>query len=282
MNARLDWHPDGRRLLALRDGVVTLGDERAFTDVLDARFDPDGQVVTVARASPRMTCAALAAEARAHAAFEDPVVRAPGYTFTLGDLGVGNEGTVSMALSADARLLAIAWETRAWDDGTYRRASGRGFVVLDLAPVRHARVPRIVDRAYHECVRDPGPTALAFDRRKRPRLAIATPDAGAAHGVIRVGAGDRYPRTRRGGARAVALDDRGVVAAYAYPRGVGERLVGVEYLAVEARGEPAVAVRDTLWIEPALDDVVALAFDRTGRRIACLAASGAIDVIPVP
>jgi hypothetical protein len=43
-----------------------------------------------------------------------------------------------------------------------------------------------------------------------------------------------------------------------------------------------VEVEDTLWLDPAVPDIAALAFDPDGRRIACLASDGTIDVVPVP
>ena len=39
---------------------------------------------------------------------------------------------------------------------------------------------------------------------------------------------------------------------------------------------------DTLSIDPELPDLVAVAFSRDSRQLACLASTGAIEIVPVP
>ena len=99
-------------------------------------------------------------------------------------------------------------------------------------------------------------------------------------GVIRLDREGPYPLAGPGGARAVALDDRGVLAAYAYA--TGDKRLRVDYLSRYVRGAPVVEISDTLWIDPDAGELVALAFAPDSRRIACVDASGAIDVVPVP
>ena len=72
---------------------------------------------------------------------------------------------------------------------------------------------------------------------------------------------------------------RGVIAAYGYRTAPRLRF---DYLSPDAKGAATVDVVDTLWLDSEVPDLVALAFSADSRRIACLASSRAIDVVPVP
>jgi hypothetical protein len=61
-----------------------------------------------------------------------------------------------------------------------------------------------------------------------------------------------------------------------------EARLRVDYLEPGVKRVSRIAILDALWIDSDLDDIVALAFDRTSRRIACRGASGSIDIVPVP
>ncbi|HEU0037311.1 MAG TPA: hypothetical protein VFQ53_42160 [Kofleriaceae bacterium] len=184
-------------------------------------------------------------------------------------------GRTTAALSEDGARVAIGTETRAWESGRERIASGRGVLVIAIDD------DETVDRFWYECARDEAPLRFAFDAGPRRRLAIAAPEREDGFGTLRLGAGEVYPRTHRGGARAVALDGRGLLAAFAYPTGVGERRLRVDYLVPKTKGPVVVEITDTLWLDPDCEPI-ALAFDRDSRRIACLAADGGVEVVPVP
>jgi len=168
-----------------------------------------------------------------------------------------------LALSPDAGHVAVGWHTR----------TERGIAVFDV------RRDRLVVRETYE-VRAAYPVvalAFAFDDAGS-RLAFALADRGVLHGGIfelARGDGDR-PAVHASGAHAVALDARGLIAAFAR----GRELV-FEFLD-EARAGASVRVESTLAYESNLPDLVALAFDPTSRWLACLATDGTIDVMPVP
>jgi hypothetical protein len=203
-----------------------------------------------------------------------------------------SQNRIAGALSTDASVLALGFEIRDYSE-LLRRPDAptrcqRGLLVLALAATRHgpSRWVRAteLDRRYSDIVGDGGPLRFAFDkgRYSRRRLAIAPPAGEAGAGVIRVDKREAYVPGRPGGATAVALDDRGILAAWAYRTGVAERRLQIDYLAPEPKGAPVVEIQDTLWIDPDLDDLVAIAFDSSGRRIACLGADGNVEIVPVP
>ena len=176
-------------------------------------------------------------------------------------------GRTSAALSDDGRLIAIGYATHA----------ERGWVVIQLA----TEVARARD--WRDGADEPGPMALAFDRRGN-RFIHASPEAIDDVGPIRVGRGFDHARDHRGGARCVALDDRGVLAGYGYavtPPGARGRIV-VDYLSSAATGGAAIEIVDTMSIDPSLADVAAIAFAPDARRIACLASDGSLEIVPVP
>lgn len=321
---RIQWAASGDRLLTCLAGVPRMhGVDGALerelgADYLDARWLDGGGVIAVDRYghAERFTMhgapygrephdstwryARAAIDARglrvALVSDHDDVVvattereRRIAWRFDRWDFGLQPEsGRTTVCLSEDGAMLALGYETRAWESGADRVASGRGFLViaLDTAPDpershRERARASVVDRYWYECVRDDAFTRFAFDAGPRKRLAIATPEREPGFGTIRLDAGELYPRAHLGGARAVALDGRGLLAAFAYPTGVGERRLRVDYLAPRAKGPVIVELADTLWLDPDCEPV-ALAFDPDGRRIACLAADGGVEVVPVP
>jgi hypothetical protein len=187
----------------------------------------------------------------------------------------------SVALAADGRLLAMGYQT----------ATSRGWLVFDLTP--QERPERLMDTwrapiASREEIElepalapVPAPLAFAFDRTRR-RLAVVMPERAPGIGVIRLGAPGPALRKHQGGARCVALDAHGVRAAYAYPAGTGEARLRVDYLAPAAKGPRTVELLETLWIDPGVGELHALAFDPEGHRIACLGEDGALEIAPVP
>ncbi len=183
----------------------------------------------------------------------------------------------SAALAADGHLLAIGYQAESW----------RGWLIVDLTlqarPERLGgtwRAP-VVDREAFELEPAPAPLAFAFERTRR-RLAVATPDPAPGSGVIRIEAPGPAAREHLGGASCVALEERGIRAAYAYPAGLGEARLRIDYLAPAAKGPRAVEILDTQWIEPGLGELCALAFEPAGHRIACLGADGGVEIAPVP
>ena len=55
-----------------------------------------------------------------------------------------------------------------------------------------------------------------------------------------------------------------------------------DYLSPNAKGPVAVEILDTQTLEHELPDIAAMAFSRDRRRLACLASTGAIEIVPVP
>lgn len=93
---------------------------------------------------------------------------------------------------------------------------------------------------------------------------------------MRLPGADEPAPPHAGGAQAVALDDRGLVAAYA--TGPAIRL---DYLDAAATGPRLVAVTESLAIDIELAEITALAFDPTSRMIACVSSTNAVDIVPV-
>lgn len=306
---RIDWSHDGGALLAFVDGTLrrhALDGASSILDgpdLLDAVWQVDGSIVAIdVRNRARRYRDGARAELPTRFETQLTYVRlarggdcylARGGTNFVATLegrelwksighGHGITGYTSAEISSDGKRLAFATETIGEAHFNWQREAGRGWVVLDASRDRvldrswTARPPRAPGEM-------PGTARLAFDAGAR-RLAIAIPEPGPCVGAIRIGKDERYPRAHLGGARAVALDDKGILAAYAYPRGIEDapRRLRVDYLEPGVKGGSSIAVLDTLWIDPDLDDIVALAFDRTSRRIACLDARGRIDVVPVP
>lgn len=305
---RIEWSHDGSELLTCLDGTLRRGETIVDgPNILDARWRPDGSIVSIdTRDVPRLhgtesvalsdgsfrgaTRATIAGDTDSYVAITPPD---PDGVYAIGlyvstfegkrrwqlnhEHGVSLDQHASLAISNDAHLVAIGYENLAWANYTAARNQGRGWIVIDT------RKDRVIDRSWVATQRQPHRLEIVFDQRGR-RIAMATPETQPCIGAIRVGRDEVYPREHLGGARAVALDDKGILAAYAYPTSVAAapRRLRVDYLESGAKGGSKLEILDTLWIDPTIDDIVALAFDRTSRRIACLGASGAIDIVPVP
>ena len=102
--------------------------------------------------------------------------------------------------------------------------------------------------------------------------------------MIRPNVSEIYSREVPGGHTAVALEYRGDLVAYAYravPAGARGRL-RFDYLTPAVAGPTRVEILDTQTLEVELPDVVAMAFSHDRRRLACLASTGAIEIVPVP
>ncbi len=199
-------------------------------------------------------------------------------------LGERNQSQkVGIEMSPDGRLVAIGYVQ-----------SSRAWIVIELATDQFLQrsTVKLDDRrplAMPSPARpaQPGqgkPQLFAFDHHGT-RLAHAVPDHVPSWGVTRLDVEDRdLQKLVPGGANAVALDAGGQLAAYAYakpPEGARGRL-RIDYLSPEPTGGATVAVIDSLSIDPALPDIVALAFSRDSRQLACLASTGAIEIVPTP
>jgi hypothetical protein len=312
---RIDWAPGDVALATCRLGAVHVHDLRGRTSpqrasrelaadrILDARWQADGRILGIDDrgalewgADGELAGQRHATEPRPpHAAFiaadgQRFVAIGPGVRASLpSDLYVkdisgervwtlngysheilGWEGRLSAALSGDGTLVAVGYETPG--------SRSRSFVVIEIES------DDVLDRGK---LRGParGPLLLAFDEAGT-RLVQGVADSAEGLSPIRVGLGrtEAYGLGHPGGAVAVAIDRGGQLAAFAYPApppGARGRL-RVDYLSPEALGMPTVEVLDTLSIEPALPDLVALAFSRDSRSLACLASTGAIEIVPVP
>ncbi len=193
------------------------------------------------------------------------------------------------ALSDDATILVVGYATR----GSARGPAGRGWVAYDLTELHRSAEPSylrpeppLIDRDWYPVETGAGVLQLAFARLGR-RFAMAGPEAAGEYGAIRLRSGTTFAdpvrgesRTIPGGACAIAIDDRGVLVARAYPAGAAEHRLRIDYLATHAKGA-VVDVVDTLWLDPDCTAIVALAFDADSRRVACLDASGRVEVLPV-
>jgi hypothetical protein len=185
----------------------------------------------------------------------------------------------SAALAADGRRLAMG----------YQGATQSGWVVIELSPPEHPERSgiwraEVIDRGviFLDDGPERRPLAFAFDRSGR-RLALLLPDRHAPGiGVLRLGTPGPEARELLGGATCVALDERGVRAVYAYPEGAGEARLRVDYLAPATKGPRVVERHDTVWLEPDVGELCALAFEPGGHRIACLGEDGRVAVVPVP
>jgi len=313
---RVEWAPDGTRLLVCIGGTIAIHAEggalqrvAAPAGFLDARWRSDGTIVGLDSygvlrsftmhgalytaeppppprdAQTTFSAGALSGDGATCVVIDDINVHVRSgqrrWRFSEHDYGINSEpGRYSAALSADGKLLALGYQTRA-ATARWSIQSGRGWLVLDMVPPRrpassyyYEPPAQVVDRGWYEVAVSDGALRFAFDGKAR-RLAIAAPERELGFGVVRVGVGEAK-RAHAGGAVAVAVDERGILAGYA----VAGR-VRVDYLAPQLKGPAVVELLDTLWIDPDRAPV-ALALDRAGRRIACLAADGAVEIVPVP
>lgn len=186
---------------------------------------------------------------------------------------VHRTGARGAHLTRDGRIVVVAHATAESGDP---RPPGRGFLLIDLEQsIEH---PRILARSWQQMPNHPEPTLFAFSA-DGTRMIQASPDPVAHVGAIRVGSNGEYVANQPGGAHALAIDPRGIIAAYAYPD--QPRRFRIDYLDPDPGG-PMIDVLDTLWIDPSLPDVAALAISPDSRSIACLASDGSLEVIVVP
>jgi hypothetical protein len=291
---RIEWDPLDVAVATLVGGVVRIHEgadvHEHSRDVLDMRWLADGPILTIdqngrirsfrgtdviegRQIGYRLGGASIAAGGErlvaVHKAGMIGVESRTGHIFSP-QIDGAPYTDASATLSGDGRRVAIAYATN---------QAGRGVVVFDVDQ------RRMLDRTYAaQPIDRVASVKLAFDHAGK-RLALALPEVGVpALGVIRVAAGDVYPRTMPGGATAVAIDRNGELVAYAHrevPAGARGRL-RFDYLDPKARGGVLVDILDTQTLESELPDLVALAFSRDRRRLACLSSTGAIEIVPVP
>ncbi|MEO8841622.1 MAG: hypothetical protein ABI591_20585 [Kofleriaceae bacterium] len=180
---------------------------------------------------------------------------------------------VGIEMSPDGRLVAIGYSS-----------GGRAWIVIEIESDQFLQRAGSKTEPSKISGRVAAPQLFAFDHAGT-RLAHAVPDKTTSWGVTRLASEDReIAKTVPGGARAVALDRGGLLAAYAYeqpPEGARGRL-RIDYLSPAETGPATVETIDTLSIEPDLPDIIALAFSRDSRQLACLASTGAIEIVPTP
>lgn len=303
--ARIDWAFDDLSLLSWRAGVLRIYDVHAPTNVrevaahgaLDVRWHGDGRIVAVeshgwrqwtrtgepcGQATRRYSRRALAA-AIAHggerfvgigefnqrtgidvyvASIEGELV----WTLAADTHRADVYGRASASLSGDGTIVAIGFRGRDSSPGQLE------FVAIEIA------TDRIVDRGTIRVVNVTEVTlALATTG---DRMVVSGSES---LGAIRLGRGDAYARDDVQPS-AVALDDTRALAAFAFQtirQGARGRL-RVDYLSHASDGSSTIEVLDTLTLDPALPDIVALAFSRDSRYVACLASTGAIEIVQVP
>jgi len=203
------------------------------------------------------------------------------WTFSFADHALHASGARSAVLAPDGAALAISYATLPGDP----RPPGRGWIVLAVDATKPGEQVAFkeLDRHWLQTSAEPGPTLFAFDARAA-RMIHASPETTPHVGAIRIGKQRkdpaRYTTAHPGGAHAIALDPRGIIAAYAYPD--APRRVRVDYLDPADAELSMIEVLETLTIDPALPDVAALAFSPDSHAIACLSRSGAIEIVPVP
>jgi hypothetical protein len=320
--SRIDWAPDDRALVSCIAGAVRIHDlsgrasprarvkiytrEVAAARVLDARWRADGNVLGIDDRGMlvwnavgelvaqrhmlderRAVFAAIAAGGTHFVSIAPARNRVPSSSavyitavagereWTLNpnahDVAVW-EGRAQAALSGDAKVVAIGYQTQGRRH-EFIAIEVESDLMLDRGSVRAGGTPPAS-----------GPVMVALDEHGE-RLALAAPGTGDQMGVIRLGRGaEDYERSHPSGAHALALDATGNLAAFGYaatPDGARGRL-RVEYLDHASTTSATVGVLDTLSIDPALPDIVALAFSRDSRCLACLASTGEIEIVPVP
>jgi hypothetical protein len=204
------------------------------------------------------------------------------WTYRPDDYDVHASSPVHVALAPTGARLAFAHATLPDD----KRPSGRGWIVIavdtaatDAVVARPSGRKPNLDRHWLQTRAEPGPTVFAFSA-DGARMIHASPESTPHVGAIRIGKDRAYTETHPGGAHAIALDARGIIAAYAYPD--APRRFRIDYLDPEDSQASMIDVIDSLYIEPSLPDVAALAFSPDSHAIACLAKTGAIEIVPVP
>jgi len=262
----------------LADGPMFTVEDRGFL-----RWRRDGALVDEHQRVPRynyqkLVGAVIASSGARFVALDGQVGYSPvatvanvaGPIFQLRVDGARSEGPRTVALSGDGSRVAIAYDTV---------EAGRGVAVWDVDD------EKLLDRTWAAQPIDREASAkLELDLTGK-RMIAAVPEVGVGSlGAIRIDTGEIYPRRLLGGVSAVAIELRGQLAAYAYrevPVGARGRL-RFDYLSPNAKGDVAVEILDTQTLEHELPDIAAMAFSRDRRRLACLASTGAIEIVPVP
>jgi hypothetical protein len=310
---RLAWAPGDSGLVSYRDRLVQLHDangravrELASERIYDVRFRDDGRIIVlddrgsitfkrdgelVEQTHFRLGdlvrsphAASMSANGERYVAISERdvfVVQLVGempkriWTLHAKSYGVGlgessQASRVAIEMSPDGRLVAIGY-ARAW-------------IVIEIASDQFLQRSGSKTDPSKSGGRVAAPQLFAFDHAGA-RLAHAVSDKGTSWGVTRLDSEDReIAKTVPGGALAVALDRGGLLAAYSYdkpPDGARGRL-RIDYLSPAETGPATVETIDTLSIEPDLPDIIALAFSRDSRQLACLASTGAIEIVPTP
>lgn len=184
-------------------------------------------------------------------------------------------GPMIVVISEDGDAVAMSYQMGA--SKRARQGAARGWLVAALSVTDDCSASTVL----HDVrIEDAGPApqmAFAFDRRAK-RLAVIGTTTDDDCGVLRLGREREDVRmSGRGSGSAVALDARGMIAAYA----VGGGKVRVDYLDPANVGPKVVQVVDSLSIDTDLSDITALAFDATSRMIACVSAANAVEIVPV-
>ena len=301
---RIEWDPLDTDVATCVAGVVTIHEgsktREVARDVLDMRWLADGPMFTiedrgflrwrregaivdehlrVPRYNYQTLVGALIASTGARFVTFDAqagysptatVANVAGPIFQLRVDGARYNGPTTVALSGDGSRVAVAYDTD---------QAGRGIAVWDVDD------EKLLDRTWAaQPIEREAMAKVELDLTGK-RLVTGVPEVGVASlGAIRINAGEIYPRNLPGGVSAVAIELRGQLAAYAYrevPPGARGRL-RFDYLSQNAKGPVAVEILDTQTLEVELPDIAAMAFSRDRRRLACLASTGAIEIVPVP
>ena len=315
---RLDWAPGDSAIVSYRNRLVQMHDaggrairELASERIYDVRWRDDGHIVVLddrgsvtfdhTGALVQQThfridvlrapyAASMSANGDRYVALgeaelfavqlegERPeriwTLHAQSYGMSLGERGYRTPSTrVGIEMSPDGRLVAVGYP-----------GGGRSWIVIEVDTDRFLQRSTIRMDAARIGGKANAPQLFAFDYAGT-RLATAVPDPGMCWGVTRLEVDDRdFARTVPGGAHAVALDRGGNLAAYAYAKAPDDARgrLRIDYLSPATEGAATVETLDTLTIEPELPDVIAIAFSRDSRQLACLASTGAIEIVPTP
>lgn len=274
------WRDDGQIVVLDDRGSVTFDRTGALIRQTHFRIDVGRppHAASMSANGDRYVALGEAELFAVHLEGEEPqriwTLHAQSYGMSLGERGYRTSSTrVGIEMSPDGRLVAIGYP-----------GGGRSWIVIEVDTDRFLQRSTIRVDAAKIGGKANAPQLFAFDFAGT-RLAHAVPDPGMCWGVTRLETDEReLARTVPGGAHAVALDRGGLLAAYAYakpPEGARGRL-RIDYLSPAAEGSATVEMIDTLSIEPELPDVIALAFSRDSRQLACLASTGAIEIVPTP
>lgn len=298
---RLSWSPDGDRLLAVQDGEIRVFDLASAEDrrlpgrgYFDARWLANGGVIASDRPGrlvrftlhgepydAELELPAMAPRSIGCLSREGRVMALAGSQYGIWfelandlryrSLSVESIAPAFVTLADDATHVAATYQIPAWR--RIGRAAARGWLVAAIDVFVEPPIGTVLlDRRRVEEGEAPS-LVFAFDRKAR-RIGVA----GDERGVFRLagdGALDAPPDTDR--AHAVALDERGQIAAYALDAGA----VRIDYLDPATSGPRRVAVVDAMTIATDLGEIRALAFDPTSRMIACLSPANAIEIVPV-